>query len=125
MTAIEEWKPSEAFIKWLDKTQEERDGLAAYGATGKPPTKEGQALDSLKAIEMTDAAARLRAEAEKHLTNEKSRAMFEVRKNNPDLNSREREAVVKSMVADVQLVVDACEITEKSCLSRYFNYKGR
>ena len=124
MTPAEEWKPSAQFIEWLGATQEKRDGLADYGATGKPPTEEGRALDSLKAIEMTDEAARLLAQAEKFLTHEKSRAMLECRKNNPELNSRERESVEKSMVAEIKLVVDGCEITYKSCLSRYFNYKG-
>lgn len=113
------------FAEWLSATQERRDYLMAYGKTGTPSTEEGRALDSLTAITLTDEAARFLSEAESHLDHERSRAMLEVRRTNPGLNSRERELMEKSAVADVQLVVDACRITYKSCLSRYFNYKGR
>lgn len=81
-------------------------------------------MDSLKAIEMTDEAARFLAEAESHLTHEKELAMWDSRKSHPELNSRERELVEKSKIRDVQLVVESCAITHRSCLSRYFNYKG-
>lgn len=114
----------ETFDQWLMRTQARRDYLMAYGKTGKPSTAEGRSLDSLTAIEKTDEAARILAEAESHLTFERSKAMLEVRKTHPDMNSRERELMEKSIVRDIQRVVDSCAITYKSCLSRYFNYKG-
>lgn len=113
------------FIGWLERTQAQRDSLTVYGQTGKPPTEEGRALDSLVAIKMSDEAARLLAEAEMHLTHEQEAAMWDTKRRYPDLNSRERELIEKSEVREVQLIVEAAKITYKSCVSRYFNYKGK
>lgn len=114
-----------SFKYWLDSTQTQRDRLIAYGQTGQAATAEGRALDSLVAIQMTDEAARILSEARAFLTHEKEKAMWDARKNHQELTSRERDLVEKNAVRDVQLLVDACEVTYKSCLSRYFNYKGR
>lgn len=109
---------------WLETTAQKRAQLMTYGQTGKPDTAEGRALDSMTAIQMTDEAARIRNEAICLLTKAREQAMWDARKKYPELNSRERERVEKSAVRQIQLLVDACEITYKSCLSRYFNLKG-
>lgn len=115
---------NQTFVEWIAATEKQRSKLMAYGKTGTPATEEGRAIDSLTAIEMTDEAARLRAEAEKHLSHERELAMWAVKKDHPELTSREREIVERSAVREMQLMVDSCEITYKSCLSRYFNYRG-
>ncbi len=116
---------SQTFTEWLEATSEIRARLMSYGKTGKPSDGAARALDALTAIEMTDEAARLRSEAESHLAHEREIAMWSARKDHSELTSREREIVERSAVRNVQLIVDACEVTYKSCLSRYFNYKGQ
>lgn len=113
----------QTFQQWIEATEAQRLRLMSYAQTGKPANEEGQALDSLVAIQMTDEAARLLAEAEKHLTFEREKAMWQARKDHEDLTSRERDLVEKSAVRKVQLMVEGCSITYKSCLSRYFNYR--
>ncbi len=115
---------SQTFDEWLEATSDLRGRLMAYGKTGKPSTDAARALDTLTAIEMTDEAARLRSEAEKHLSHQRELAMWAARKEHANLTSREREIVERSAVRNFQLMVDACDVTYKSCLSRYFNYKG-
>lgn len=110
--------------QWIEKTATRRESLMAYGSTGKAGTAEGRALDSLVAIGMADEAARIEAEADSYLTLAREQAMWETRKKHPDLTSRERDLVEKSIVREVVLLVKSCEITYKSCLSRYFEYKG-
>lgn len=111
------------FETWLEETSDIRARLMAYGKTGKPLGIEAQSLDVLTAIEMTDEAARLVLDAEAHLTHQRELAMWAARKEHPELTSREREIVEKSAVRKVQLMVGGCEVTHKSCLSRYFNYR--
>jgi hypothetical protein len=111
------------FCQWLVRTEAQRDALITYGQSGTSP--EGKSLDSITAIKMADEADRLLCEAEKYLTHEKEIAMWETKKNHPDLNSRERELIERSAVREVQMVVDACRITHKSCVSRYFAYRAK
>ncbi len=114
----------QTFDEWIAATDVIRAQLREYGKTGKPADSDLRSLDALKAIEMTDTAARLLSEAERHLSHQRELAMWAARKENPELTSREREIVEKSKVRDAQLMVASCEITHKSCLSRYFQHKG-
>ncbi len=107
------------FNEWLSETESERGRLIAFGK-GIPSS-----LDAGAAITASDEAARLLADAESFLTQAEAYAVLEMKKKYPDMSSRERAVMEKEAVRDIQLIVDACRITHKSCVSRYFNYKQR
>lgn len=116
---------TDQFKEWIRSTQSQRDALIVYSQTGKPPTEEGRAIDSLTAIKMTDEADRLLCEAEKFLSHERELAMWEAKKKHHELTSRERELIERSEVREAQMIVDSCKVTHRSCVNRYFNYRGK
>ena len=111
------------FDKWLGDTSKSREKLRIYSQTGKPAEEAAQALDVLTALEATDKAARLRDAAEAHVIEQRAKIMFYVREKHPDLNSRERELVEKSLMLPYQTVLNDCETTFQGCKSRYFTHK--
>lgn len=118
---------TEQFSEWLRSTQAQRDALIIYGQTGKPPTEEGRAIDSLTAIKMTDEADRILCEAEKFLSHEREITMWAVKNDakNSSLTSRERELIERSKVREAQMIVDSCRVTHRSCINRYFAYRPK
>ena len=109
--------------RWCAATESERKSLTHFGKTGT--TENGTILDANAAIDKEHAAAILLSEAEQFLTFYESKAMLEVRKECPELNSRERELVEKEKVASVVLLVDGLRITKRAIVSRYFNSRGK
>jgi len=103
------------FAEWLAATQKRRDFLTEYGKEGSP------SLDINASISHVHEAEEHRDKAKSFLIQAKAAAMFQIRKEFPELNSREREAVEKDRVKDFQAIVDACESTVSSCVKRYFS----
>ncbi len=110
--------------EWCAKTQDRRDYLTAYGKTGKPSNAEEQTLDSFACIGLEHEAAHFVAQGEEFLEKYEAQAMFETRKEYPELNSRERELVEKEKTAPIRLLVEGCRITRRSITSRYFAKRG-
>lgn len=113
------------FDAWLTETQERRDNLVAYAQSGIPTDDSEQHVDVEMAIEACDQAGRLVLEAKRFLTQAEAQAVLAMKGKYPDLSSRERGIMEKDSVKDVQLVLDSCEITQRSCLSRVFQKNRR
>lgn len=113
-----------ALNDWCAETQERRDYLTAYGKTGKPSTPEEQVIDSTACIGLEHEASEFLIAAEKFLTFYKSEAMFETRREFPELNSRERELVENDKVSPASFLVEGLKITKRSITSRYFSKRG-
>ena len=114
----------DALNAWCTRTQKRRDYLTAYGKTGKPSTPEEQIIDSTACIGLEHEASEFLIDAEQLLTLYESAAMFEVRKECPELNSREREKVEAEKVAPVVFLVEGLKITKRSITSRYFSKRA-
>lgn len=113
------------FDAWLAQTQTDRDMLIDYGQSAVPPDADMQSADVEIAIQCCDQAGRLVSEARRFLTQAEAQAVLVMKEKYPDLSSRERGIMEKDAVKDIQLVLDSCEITQRSCLSRVFQKNRR
>lgn len=120
---IEPFKISKSTEDWIESTAAKRAELIAYGQSGRGVDGE-KSLDSLTAIGKADAASRLLAEAESHLSYELECAMWWAQKNYPKATDRQRKVIEESAVREINLLVEACRVTFQSCKSRYYQYKG-
>lgn len=110
--------------QWCAETQERREYLMSYGRTGKPSSPEERMIDATVCIGLEHEASEFLIAAEQFLTNYESAAMLETRRENPDLNSRERGLIEASKVAPVVFLVEGLRITKRSITSRYFSKRS-
>lgn len=108
------------FESWLEQTQAKRDELAEYGRSPMNTDAGERILDMDKAIQNSDDAGRLRADAEAYLTQYMAQAWLEVCKKYEDHPAKVREVLVKDRVRDIQRIVDGISITERTIKNRIY-----
>lgn len=108
------------FEEWLISTQEKRAELLAYGQSSIPTDIGMRQLDVSKSIEKGQDAGDLLADAEQYLILHTSKAVLEVRIQNPELNPDERKAVVKARASDVMRVRDGIKVLYQTLKDRRF-----
>lgn len=108
------------FLEWLDSTDNLRACLMDYAKSPLPADASERHADMDRAIQNGDDAGRLVADAEGYLIQAIAQAVMEARRLHPDLNSKEREAIVKDSVRHVQRLVDGLAVTDRSIKSRQF-----
>lgn len=106
------------FDDWLQSTEERRNDLAEYGKTPLPADIGERHADMDKAIQGADDAGRLLADAESFLSQHFAQSILSMRDRYPDLSAKEREAIVRSEVRDIQRIVDGLAVTARTIKSR-------
>lgn len=108
------------FVEWLEATETLRGSLMEYAKSPLPADPGERHMDMDKAIQNGDDSGRLLADAEGYLIQAIAQAVMEARRLHPDLNAKEREAIVKDAVRGIQRVVDGIAVTDRSIKSRIF-----
>lgn len=106
-------------VEWLQATENRRADLESYGRSKLPFDIGERHVDMDKAIESTDDAGRLLADAESYLSHEKAQAMFDVLKDE-DLSAKEREIAIKDRVRMTQRIVDGIKVTVRTLNNRIY-----
>ena len=103
---------------WLQSTEERRNELAAYGKTPLPADVGERHADLDQAIRASDDAGRLLADAESFLAQHFAQSVLSMRERYPDLTAKEREAIVRAEVRDIQRIVDSLSISVRTIKNR-------
>lgn len=106
--------------EWLISTNEKRLELLAYSRSPIPTDPGERSLDISVALQHGQDAGDLLADADKHVTDETGRQVLKVRLDYPELNSGEREKVVKGRVSDLARLRDGLHVIYQSIKDRRF-----
>lgn len=106
--------------EWLVSTNEKRSELLNYSRSPIPTDPGERSLDISIALQHGQDAGDLLADADKHVTDETGKQVLKVRLDYPELNSGEREKVVKGRVSDVTRLRDGLHVIYQSIKDRRF-----
>lgn len=105
---------------WLESTNEKRSELLLYSRSLIPTDPGERSLDISIALRHGQDAGDLLADADKHVTDETGKQVLKIRLEYPELNSGEREKVVKSKVSNLARLRDGLQVIYTSIKDRRF-----
>lgn len=106
--------------EWLTSTTERRTQLLEYSKSSIPTDPGERQLDVSQALQLGQDAGDLLADADKHVTDEVGKQTLQVRIDYPELNSGEREKVVKGRVSNLVRLRDGLQVIYTSIKDRRF-----